>query len=74
MVCTMRSLVLSDNALNSVAASARRPSPSAAAAIRDEVASLSLAVAEKAVAGAVDAKAHKKLVEQYIAELGALRP
>lgn len=46
----------------------------AAAAIRTEVAALSLAVAEKAVAGAVDAKAHQKLVEQYIAELGALRP
>jgi len=46
----------------------------AAGAIRDEVATLSLAVAAKAVAGAVDAKAHKKLVEQYIAELGALHP
>jgi F-type H+-transporting ATPase subunit b len=46
----------------------------AAGAIRDEVAALSLAVAEKAMAGAVDAKAHQKLVEQYIAELGALRP
>lgn len=46
----------------------------AAGAIRDEVAALSLAVAAKAVAGAVDAKAHQKLVEQYIAELGALRP
>ena len=33
-----------------------------------------MAVAEKAVAGAVDTKAHAKLVEQYIAELGALRP
>ena len=47
---------------------------SAAGAIRDEVAALSMAVAEKAVAGAVDTKAHAKLVEQYIAELGALRP
>lgn len=46
----------------------------AAAAIRTEVAALSMAVAEKAVAGAVDAKAQQKLVEQYIAELGALRP
>ncbi|HEX5630464.1 MAG TPA: F0F1 ATP synthase subunit B [Acidimicrobiia bacterium] len=46
----------------------------AAAAIRAEVASLSLAVAEKAVVGAVDAKAQQKLVEQYIAELGGLRP
>jgi len=46
----------------------------AASAIRDEVASLSMAVAAKVVAGAVDAKAHAKLVEQYIAELGALRP
>jgi F-type H+-transporting ATPase subunit b len=46
----------------------------AAAAIRTEVAALSMAVAEKAVAGAVDAKAHQKLVEQYIAELGALHP
>ena len=46
----------------------------AAGAIRTEVAALSMAVAEKAVAGAVDAKAHQKLVDQYIAELGALRP
>ena len=46
----------------------------AAAAIRTEVAALSMAVAEKAVAGAVDTKAQQKLVEQYIAELGALRP
>jgi F-type H+-transporting ATPase subunit b len=46
----------------------------AAAAIRAEVASLSLAVAEKAVAGSIDAKAQQKLVEQYIAELGGLRP
>lgn len=45
----------------------------AAAAIRAEVAALSLAVAEKAVVGAVDAKAQQKLVEQYIAELGGLR-
>lgn len=46
----------------------------AAAAIRAEVAALSLAVAEKAVVGAMDAKAQQKLVEQYIAELGGLRP
>lgn len=46
----------------------------AAAAIRAEVAALSLAVAEKAVVGAIDAKAQQKLVEQYIAELGGLRP
>ena len=46
----------------------------AAAAIRTEEAALSMAVAEKAVAGAVDTKAQQKLVEQYIAELGALRP
>lgn len=46
----------------------------AAGAIRTEVAALSMAVAEKAVAGAVDTKAHQKLVDQYIAELGALRP
>ncbi len=46
----------------------------AASAIRDEVAALSMAVAEKAVAGAIDTKAQAKLVEQYIAELGALRP
>ena len=45
----------------------------AAAAIRAEVASLSLAVAEKAVAGAIDAKTQQKLVDQYIAELGGLR-
>ncbi len=46
----------------------------AAVGIRAEVAALSLAVAEKAVVGAVDAKAHQKLVDQYIAELGGLRP
>lgn len=45
----------------------------AAAAIRAEVASLSMAVAEKAVAGAMDAKIQKGLVDQYIAELSELK-
>lgn len=45
----------------------------AAAAIRAEVASLSLAVAEKAVAGAMDAKTQKTLVDKYIAELSELK-
>lgn len=45
----------------------------ASTAIRDEVASLSMTIAEKAVAGSVDKGAHKKLVEQYISELGALK-
>ena len=46
----------------------------AASAIRAEVAALSMTVAEKAVVGAVDAKAQQKLVDQYIAELGGIRP
>lgn len=45
----------------------------AAAAIRAEVAALSLTVAEKAVAGAMDAKAQKSLVDKYIAELSELK-
>lgn len=44
----------------------------ATAAIRDEVASLSLSVAQKAVAESIDAKVHKALVDKYIAELGSL--
>jgi F-type H+-transporting ATPase subunit b len=44
----------------------------ASSAIRDEVASLSLAVAQKAVGDAVDAKAQKTLVDRYIAELETL--
>lgn len=45
----------------------------AAAAIRAEVASLSLAIAEKAVGGAMDAKTQKTLVDKYIAELSELK-
>ncbi len=41
----------------------------AASAIRDEVATLSMAVAEKAVAGAVDADAQRSLVDRYISDL-----
>lgn len=44
----------------------------AAGAIRAEVASLSLSIAEKVVAGSVDKKAQKKLVDRYIDELGDL--
>lgn len=45
----------------------------AASAIRDEVASLSLDLAQKVVAGSVDTKAQKALVDRYIAELGSLK-
>jgi F-type H+-transporting ATPase subunit b len=45
----------------------------AAGAIRDEVASLSLDLARRVVGGSVDAKAQKKLVDQYIAELEELK-
>lgn len=45
----------------------------AAGAIRDEVASLSLDLARRVVGSSVDAKAQKKLVDQYIAELEELK-
>jgi F0F1-type ATP synthase membrane subunit b/b' len=45
----------------------------AATAIRDEVAALSLDLAQKVVAGSVDAKAQKVLVDRYIAELETLK-
>lgn len=44
----------------------------AEAAIRAEVASLSLAIAEKVVASSVDEAAQRQLVDQYIDELGEL--
>jgi len=45
----------------------------AAGAIRDEVATLSLDLARRVVSDSVDAKAQKKLVDQYIAELEELK-
>ena len=45
----------------------------AATAIRDEVAALSLDLAQKVVAGSVDTKAQKVLVDRYIAELETLK-
>lgn len=45
----------------------------AAAAIRDEVAALSMAVAEKVVGEGLDAEARRSLVDRYIDELGAIR-
>jgi F-type H+-transporting ATPase subunit b len=41
-------------------------------AIRAQVADLSLSLAEKAVQGSIDAKAQKKLVDQYIKDLSEL--
>jgi F-type H+-transporting ATPase subunit b len=45
----------------------------AATAIRDEVASLSLDLAQKVVSGSVDVKAQKALVDRYIADLETLK-
>jgi F-type H+-transporting ATPase subunit b len=44
----------------------------AASQIRDEVASLSLALAQKVVAGTVDESAQRALVDRYIDDLGGL--
>jgi len=44
----------------------------AAAQVRDEVASLSLAVAEKVVGASLDSDAQRRLVDRYIDELGNL--
>lgn len=44
----------------------------ASAQIRDEVASLSLELAQKVVAGSVDESAQRVLVDRYIDELGGL--
>jgi len=46
----------------------------AASQIRDEVAALSLQVAQKVVDETVDANAQRALVDRYIDELGALEP
>lgn len=43
------------------------------AGLRDEVASLSLDVAQRVVAGSVDSKAQKKLVDQYLTELEGIK-
>ncbi len=45
----------------------------AAGAIRDEVAALSLDLAQKVVSGTVDTKAQKALVDRYIADLETLK-
>ncbi|HEY5652104.1 MAG TPA: F0F1 ATP synthase subunit B [Acidimicrobiia bacterium] len=44
----------------------------AATAIRNEVATLSLDLAQKVVAGSIDSKAQKALVDRYIADLETL--
>lgn len=44
----------------------------AATAIRNEISSLSLELASKATAGAVDAKAHRALIDQYLDELDGM--
>ena len=45
----------------------------AATAIRNEVASLSLDLAQRVVAGSVDSKAQKALIDSYIADLETLK-
>ena len=44
----------------------------ASSQIRDEVVSLSLAVAQKVVAGTVDESAQRALIDRYIDDLGGL--
>ncbi len=44
----------------------------AAAQVRDQVATLSLELAQKVVAGSVDESAQQALVDRYIDDLGSL--
>ncbi|MCB2222570.1 MAG: F0F1 ATP synthase subunit B [Actinobacteria bacterium] len=44
----------------------------AAASIRDEISALSVEIAQKATAGAIDATAHRALVDQFLQELGEM--